>query len=54
VPAEQVERTIASVIEEARVWTRRLELRGSYVADRAERFQRLLTEQVRVGELLGE
>ena len=30
------------------------ELCRSYVADRPERFQRLLTEQVRVGELLGE
>ncbi len=30
------------------------ELCGSYVADRPERFERLLTEQVRVGELLGE
>jgi hypothetical protein len=30
------------------------ELCGSYVADRPERFQLLLTEQVRVGELLGE
>ena len=30
------------------------ELCSSYVADRPEHFQRLLTEQVRVGELLGE